>query len=310
MLRFMSPFFAATTEAWQRWARIIADRPQTVGYASMFFNAPLSWGWMQDQDGNVIQRDGTAMVWDDKAEEARPKRFVPKSERTHHGEGPEVRCGGPDRQGSGAWTTSSGNWKVSQDSMNLITQGDPWFNPGTGPIVSIPASMLVKDKPKQAEMLRQLGVLPFGPTAGRHSGHGPPAVPARVRQELPDRVRHEDERYQRVKLQIMQQAAYEHANLGKPMPSAQEIADRTRNYWLWSAVSAFTQPFSTQKPDKYQFFRDQYNALRRKDPMTADEEYLKRFGESHFIFAQATSDNAGGVQATMKAVELEQKYGA
>ncbi|MFF4020001.1 hypothetical protein [Streptomyces sp. NPDC001843] len=304
-LRFTSPFYAATTEAWQRWARIIADRPQVVGYANVFFNAPMSWGWAQDQDGNQIRRDGTTEVYDDKTGKL-VKRFVPKSERYIMARVPKFIANGPIGKVWGM--DSSGSWKISQDSMNLITQGDPWFNPGTGPVVSIPASMLVKDKPKQAELLRKLGVLPFGPTPG---GVGETVA----QQALPAYARNfltawdsSDERYQRIKLQIMQQAAYEHANLGKPMPTAKEIADRTRNYWLWSAATAFTQPFSTQKPDKYQFFRDQYNNLRRKNPLTADEEYLKRFGESHFIFAQATSDNVAGVPATMKAVELEKKY--
>ncbi|MFF3363592.1 coiled-coil domain-containing protein [Streptomyces misionensis] len=304
-LRFMSPFYAATTEAWQRWARIIADRPQTVGYASIFFNAPMSWGWMQDADGNRVSRDGTAMVYDDKTGKL-VKKLVPKSDRYIMARVPRFIASGPIGKIWGM--DSSGNWKVSQDSMNLITQGDPWFNPGTGPIVAIPASLLTKDKPSQAELLRKLGVLPNGPTPG--------GIPATVVQQmLPAYARNfltawdsSDERYQRIKLQVMQQAAYEHANLGKPMPSAKEIANRTRNYWLWSAATAFTQPFSTQKVDKYQFFRDQYNALRRQNPLTADEEYLKRFGESHFVFAQATSENGGGVPATMKAVELEKKY--
>jgi hypothetical protein len=305
-LRFMSPFFAATTEAWQRWARIIADRPQVAGYASIFFNAPISWGWMQDADGNRVQKDGTAMVWDEKAQKLVPKA-VPKSDRYIMARVPHFIANGPIGK---IWGMDpSGNWKVSQDSMNLITQGDPWFNPGTGPIVSIPASMLVKDKPKQAELLRELGVLPFGPTPG---GVGDTLA----QQGLPAYARNfltafdtSDERYQRVKLQIMQKAAYEHANLGKPMPSAKEIADMTRNYWMWSAVTAWSQPFATQKPDKYQFYRDQYNALRRKDPLKADQEFLDRFGESFFVFAQATSENKGGVPATMKAVELEKKYG-
>jgi hypothetical protein len=306
MLRFMSPFYAATTEAWQRWARIIADRPQTVGYASIFFNAPISWGWMQDADGNTIQKDGTAMVWDQKANRLVP-RFVPKSERQIMARVPKFIADGPIGKVWGM--DSSGNWKVSQDSMNLITQGDPWFNPGTGPIVSIPASMIVKDKPKQAELLRHLGVLPFGPTPGG-------ITETLAQQSLPAYARNfltaydtSDERYQRIKLQIMQKAAYEHANLGKPMPSAQEIADRTKSYWKWAALTAFTQPFSTQKPDQYQFFRDQYNALRRKNPMSADEEFLKRFDESFFIFAQSTTENVSGVPATMKAAELQQKYG-
>ena len=82
----------------------------------------------------------------------------------------------------------------------------------------------------------------------------------------------------------------------------------TRNYWLFSAGTAFIQPFATQRQDRYQFYRDQYNALRRKDPLKADEEFLERFGESYFIFAQATSENVGGVPATKRAVELTEKY--
>lgn len=304
-LRFMSPFYAATTEAWQRWARIIADRPQTVGYASIFFNAPLSQGWAQDQDGNRIAKDGTVQTVDDKGNMVR--RFVPKGERMIMVRVPKWL---PDSEiGKTLGMDPGGKWLVSQDSMNLITQGDPWFNPGTGPVVSIPASLLVKDKPKAAEMLRHLGVLPFGPTPG---GVGDTLA----QQSLPAYARNfltawdsSDERYQRIKLQIMQRAAYEHANLGKPMPSAKEIADQTRNYWLFSAATAFTQPFATQRADKYQFYRDQYNNLRRKDPLKADEAFLERFGESYFTFAQATTDNEGGVPATMKAVELQKKYG-
>lgn len=309
MLRFMSPFFAATTEAWQRWARIIADRPQVVGYASMFFNAPLSWGWAQDRDGNKIGRDGMATVVDDKTGKL-VQRFVPKGERMIMARVPKflVTSDIGKALGMDSLDNKAKNWLISQDSMNLITQGDPWFNPGTGPVVSIPASLLVKDKPKWAEMLRHLGVLPFGPTPG---GVGE----TMLQQGLPVYARNfltafdtSDERYQRIKLQIMQRAAYEHANMGKPMPSAKEIADQTRNYWLFTAGSAFLQPFATTRQDKYQFYRDQYNNLRRKDPLKADEEFLERFGESYFVFAQATSENEGGVPATMKAVELQKKY--
>jgi hypothetical protein len=325
-LRFMSPFYAATTEAWQRWARIIADRPQTVGYASIFFNAPLSWGWIQDADGNRVNRDGYTYVpeypknpdgsFDYSKKPKMVKTMVPKGDRMIVARVPKflLKTDIGKALGLDSVDNQARQWKISQDSMNLITQGDPWFNPGVGPVVSIPVNEFVKDKPKQAELARHLGILPMGPSAGGGVfGDGLPgralsaASPAYLKNFL-TAWDTSDERYQRIKLQIMQQAAYEHANLGKPMPSAKEIADRTRDYWLFSAATAFTQPFATQRTDKYQFFRDQYNALRRKDPLTADEEYLKRFGESHFIFAQATSDNVGGVPATMKAVELEQKY--
>jgi hypothetical protein len=308
-MRFMSPFYAATTEAWQRWARIIADRPQVVGYASQFFNAPISWGWAQDSNGNKIQRDGTVTVWDpDKGKMV--QQFVPKGERRVVTRVPKFLINSDIGRSLGLDSVDNqlGKFTISQDSMNMITQGDPWFNPGTGPVVSIPASLLVKDKPKQAEVLRHLGVLPFGPTPGSVGQTiAQQALPAYARNFL-TAFDTSDERYQRIKLQIMQKAAYEHANLGKPMPSAKDIADRTRNYWLFSASTAFVQPFATQRNDEYQFYRDQYNALRRKDPLRADEAFLERFGESYFVFAQATSENSGGVPATMRAVELTQKY--
>lgn len=306
-LRFISPFFAATTEAWQRWARIIADRPQVVGYAAQIFNAPIALGWMQDQDGNKVLRDGTTIdpVTGKKVHVPKSKRYIMARVPRFVADGPLGRALGMD---------SSGNWLISQDSMNMVTQGDPWFNPGTGPIVAIPVNEFVKDKPSQAEVARHLGILPHGPTAGSPLfGNTPLGRAADL--SMPQSVKNfltaydtSDERYQRVKLHLMQKAAYEHANLGKPMPSQKELADMTRTYWLWSAASAFTQPFATQKPDAYQMYRDQYNNLRRKDPLTADEEFIERFGESFFIFAQAQSENVVGAQATKRAVELSKQY--
>ena len=303
MLRFMSPFFAATTEAWQRWARIIADRPQTVGYAGIFFNAPASMGWLQDMDGNRIGRDGHVID-----PVTGQKRLVPKGQRRIMARVPKFVASGPIGKAFGM--DASGNWSISQDSMNMITQGDPFFNPGVGPIVSIPVNEFVKDKPSQAEMARHLGILPFGSTSGSPLfGNTPLGRAADL--SMPTTVKNfltaydtSDERYQRTKLYLMQKAAFEHATLGKPMPTAREIADRTRNYWLFSATSAFIQPFATAKPDQYQMFRDQYNNLRRKNPLTADEEFLNRYGESYFIFAQATSKNKVGVEATKNAVAL------
>ena len=306
-LRFISPFFSATTEAWQRWSRIIADRPQVVGYAGEFFHAPISMGWMQDSDGNKLQQDGTVID-----PVSGKKRFVPKGDRYIMARVPKFVVEGPI--GKAFKMDGSGRWLISQDSMNLVTQGDPFFNPGTGPIVSIPVNEFVKDKPSDAELARHLGVLPFGPTAGSPLFGNTPlgraadlSMPATVKNFL-TAFDTTDERYQRVKLQIMQKAAYEHATKGKAMPSAREIADMTRNYWLKSAAWSFSQPAATQRPDEYQMYRDQYNNLRRKNPLTADEEFLSRFDESFFIFAQAQSKNRIGAEATKAAVELSKQH--
>jgi hypothetical protein len=306
-LRFISPFMTATNESFQRWGRIIADKPQVAGYANVFYNSPVAAGHMQDADGNSITKDGYVYTIDAKTGKA-VKTLVPKSQRYIVGRMPRWLVNSKVGIAFGV-EPASGNFKLSQNSIDLVTQGDPWFHPGVGPIVQIPVNALVKDKPRQAELARHLGVLPFGPQQG---GLGTSAagfvLPATVKNFL-TAFDTSDERYQQVKLQIMQRAAYEHKELGKPMPSAKQIANMTRDYWLFSAGSAFLQPMATQKADKYQFYRDQYNALRRQNPMTADDEFLKRFGESYFIFAQSQSKNDSGVPATTKAIDLEKKYG-
>lgn len=306
-LRFVSPFFAATTESFQRWGRVIADRPEVLGYAANFYNAPAYLGHLQDRDGNTIHPDGTVWTIDPKTGKAK-KTLAPKADRYIVSRMPKWFVDSPLGVAFGV-ERSSGNMALSQNSMNMVTQGDPWFNPGVGPIVQIPVNEWVKDKPSQAELARHLGILPFGPTGG-----GNPAARG-LKQLAPATVRNfltafdtSDHRYQQVKMQVLQRAIYEHEVQGKRMLSAQEIADRTRNYWLFSATSSFLQPMATQRRDAYQYYRDQYNILRRQDPENADQAFLSKFGEEYFIFAQSMSKNVAGVPATKKAVELSKKY--
>jgi hypothetical protein len=316
-LRFVSPFMAATTESFQRWARIIADKPQVVGYANIFYNAPVAAGAMQDADGNHITRDGYAYTMTyptlpdgklDYDHGKAVKRLVPKNERYIVGRMPKWVVDNPAAKLSlGALLgiePSSGKFRLSQNSMDIVTQGDPWYNPGMGPIVQIPVNQFVKDKPKAAEVARHLGVLPFGPQSQASAF----LLPSTIRNFL-TAYDTSDERYQAVKMQIMQRAIFEHDQLGKPMPTAKQIADKTRNYWLFSAGTAFLQPMATQKKDAYQFYRDQYNELRRQDPLTADDQFLQRYGEDYFIFAQSQSKNESGIPATVKAVQLQKEYG-
>lgn len=311
-LRFISPFFAATSESFQRWGRIIADRPQVVGYAANFYNAPAANGRMQDADGNEIDANGYAWTIDPKTGKA-AKKLVPKAQRYIVGRMPKWAVegtGGKYAPFAAAFGVSPAgrDFVLSQNSMNLVTQGDPWFNPGMGPIVQIPVNQLVKDKPRAAELARHLSILPYGPQTGNPTTTAASfLMPSAVKNFL-TAFDTSNTRYQQVKLQIMQRAIFEHDQMGKPMPSPKQIASMTRNYWLFSAESAFLQPMATSKKDPYQFYRDQYNALQRQNPLTADDEFLKRFPD-YFTFAQSMSKNNTGVQATVKAIELEKKYG-
>lgn len=307
-LSFSTPFFAASDEAWQRWARVVADRPEVVGYASKFFNVPLSLGVMQNSNGDTIDANG--QVWDPSQ-----KKMVdaPMDDRYITVRVPSSLANSAVGKALGIplHLGASGTMKLSQSSMNMVLNGDPWFNPGQGPIVTIPVTEFVKDKPSDAALAKQMGVLPFGPSSAS-------TLMGRVQDQLlPSTIKDflsaydtSDTRYQQIKLQLMQSAQYEHDNFGAAMPSATQLASQVRNYWLFSAMSHFLGPVAgTKDADNYAFYRQQYNNLLRNNPQTADQEFLSRYGQSFFVFAQSLSKNLSGAPATQNAVKLEQKYG-
>lgn len=305
-LKLISPFFAATSEGWQRWARIIADKPQTVGYAAKFFNTPLALGKVQDQNGNPVDQYGFAY------DPEKGKRYqVSKADRRIVTRLPKWAMDSGIGYFLGA--SPAGKINLSQDSMNLVLSGDPVWNPGTGPIVQIPIQELVKDKPGLADIAQAAGVLPFGVSTSSTYGSGTigrltDAVLPRSLKNFLTAYDTSDDRYQAVKLQITQQAMFEHDHLGKPMPSASEIAQRVKDYWLFSAATAFLGPIASKREDPYQWYRDQYYKLRSVNPKTADDQFLSRYGESYFLFAQAQSKNVAGLEANRHAVDMSRKY--
>jgi len=328
-MRFLSPFFSATTEAFQRWGRVIADKPQIVGYGANFYNAPAYLGSMQDMDGNHIDGEGYTYIPtyplkpdgtpDYSKKPTVTKRLVPKSERYIVTRVPKWVAESPLGKAFNI-TEAGGKLNLSQNSLNMLTQGDPWFNPGVGPIVQIPVNEFVKDKPRAAELARQLSILPYGVQGGTLLGDNAlgraatMALPAVVRNAV-TAIDTTDQRYQQIKLQILQREIYDftQAHDGR-QPTMAEIgsmkekaASKTRDYWLFSAASSFLQPVATTRKDPFQFYRDQYNSLRRQNPLTADDQFLSRYGESYFVFAQESSQS-NGIPPTNKAVELTQKY--
>jgi hypothetical protein len=327
-MRFISPFFSATAESFQRWGRVIADKPQIVGYAGNWYNAPAYLGAMQDSSGNRVDANGYAYVPvyplgkdgmpDYSKKPTVQKTKVPKSDRYIVTRVPKWVAKSPLGPAFNI-TEADGKLMLSQNSINVVTQGDPVFSPGVGPIVQIPVNEFVRDKPKTAELARELGVLPYGVQGGTLFGDN--AIGRAVSVASPAQVRNaitafdtSDQRYQAVKLQIMQREIFEFERRTGREPTRtemgkmqQSIANKTRNYWIFSAASSFLQPMATVRKDPYQFYRDQYMGLRRQNPLTADDQFLQRYGESYFIFAQEQSDSSG-IPPTKRAVELSKKY--
>ena len=53
--------------------------------------------------------------------------------------------------------------QINVGSLNVVTPGEPWWNPGFGPLVSIPADTVMRNYPKSSEFLGWLN--PYGTKA-------------------------------------------------------------------------------------------------------------------------------------------------
>src|SRR5438094_4025457 len=76
MLRNFGAFFGAQQESWNRWARIISDKPDVLGRVSQVMGAPTRVGLTTDANGNRIGPDG--YVTDPTTGQ---RRLVPYNER-------------------------------------------------------------------------------------------------------------------------------------------------------------------------------------------------------------------------------------
>src|SRR5437899_490379 len=152
-LRFVYPFFKPALDGADRWAGLVAERPEQLGKLAKIYNAPVAANLVTNQSGYHVDEQGNAYVPDtDKIQAAeqklgRPlkpeelakltkKEFVPLSERVLHLKAPWAKPGGKE-------LTS-----IRMASLNTILPGDPWFDPGAGPIVQVAGNQIAKSSPK------------------------------------------------------------------------------------------------------------------------------------------------------------------
>src|SRR5882757_11172945 len=58
MLRNFGAFFGAQQESWNRWARIISDKPDILARVAQVYGAPARAGLETDSSGNRIDAEG------------------------------------------------------------------------------------------------------------------------------------------------------------------------------------------------------------------------------------------------------------
>lgn len=291
-MRFIAPFFGPMQESFTRWGRIAADKPDILAHATNIYTSPIRAGHTVDRDGNEVGEDGYVTLPNGE------RKLVKKSDMHIQFQAPQwlAKSIGMD-QGSIV--------DMPIDTLNLVLQNDPWYNPGTGPWVQLPANWVALRADAQVgDTMKDLGILQqVTPDSWRQiTGSTPKLVSALLGTE-------DYQQQQRDMAYLMQSENYKwQIGMRDKEPTWDEIKGRVSHAAGLRAWMKVVLPVSSDFKDPYQFFRDRYNELRNADANTADQIFLAKYGDAAFVFTGALSSSKKGLPATVEAVRADKRF--
>lgn len=313
-LRFVFPFLSAHTDSLSRWAGLIAEKPESLGTIAKIYNAPVAANLITDSQGNPVGLDGMVTkkvpVIEEKifkdpvtgkvtvkkeiTGEKTVREMVTINDRVFHLRNP--------------WNAKSeGDIPIKLSAMNTILPGDPWFNPGSGPLVQIAGSQIAKASPQTGDFLQWAKILPYGPTDISTS------ITPKYMRSAWDAWRGDDpdnEEYQKAYLAVYNRKVAEFHETGKKF-TVKDVEKEAQNFLYLSFLEAWGSPAQTQATPitgtKYQFFVDAYAQLRDADPQNAKDLFMERYGSDYFQFTSSLTKSMG-IAATHSADAMAQKY--
>lgn len=298
MLRNFGAFFGAQQESWNRWARIISDKPQVLPHVAQVYGAPSRAGLTVDADGNPI--DGAGYSTDPVTGE---RKLTSYTDRRILIQVPEYLGGKKLNKALGLDEDAS--FVVPMSSLELVlNNGDGALPVGVGPYVQIAANHFAQDDPGVADWAKRMGVLPFGPQDSVMDFISPTTG-----KRLADSNNDLGETKQRALFYVMQVENYKYeTGLRDTEPTWDELKDRADRWTIFRTAAAFGLPFSVNGQDPYQYFRDEFQRLQKLDPDSADEKFYDKYGDSLYLFSQSMSQNNTGLRPTAESVKMSKHY--
>lgn len=298
-LRFAAPFLSAHVDGLQRWSGLIAEKPQLLSRISQIYNAPVAANLITDKSGNHVDQSGYVTIKDAKGKVIE-RKFVPLPDRVFHMRWPGQN---PDKQ-------SKGDVPIALNAMNVILPGDPWFNPGGGPLIQVGGNVLAKQVPAAGEFLQWAKVLPFGPTDTATA-----ITPKWMREAYTAWTAGDagNDKYQSALLAVYnkQMADWKTGGRKGAKPSFKQAEKEAKSFMFLEALTAFATPAQTMQTPltgtPYQFYIDQYKQLQEVDPENAKDVFWSRYGEDYYHFTTSMSKSIG-IAPTIEAVYTSEEY--
>jgi hypothetical protein len=285
--RMFIPFFGAWQEVIQTWARLAVENPRFAIHMGMAYGAPDKAGW--------VQKDP------DSGEEYVVLRLPePLKDLVNHG----PLKGAFDNQSS---------IRFAKGSVSMLASGLPGF----GPLVNLAVSQVVKNRPELIDSVKYL--VPFGVSESWVD----PFLPAGFRR-IQSLVKGEDDAaysvlYTKILLSHLTQISQgtdpdftiEAINQDPEIREKlfDQVTSETQHLSALRWVASFVSPVSFSYNSLYQKQIDEYRAMRKANPTSADDEFLKKYGAEFFYLTQAVTKTNNGVPPTLQGAEAYEHFG-
>lgn len=309
-LRLFMPFYSAWSDTMRKWMRIAGYNPATVGYWGQALGSFNSAFTVVDKDGNRIERDGSVIGADGKV--------VGYAENPFDG---NIVLARPAWLGGKARTLEErmGSAKIAKNALNVTFQGQPFWLPSPGPLMTIPANVIADKYMPDLVNKKFFGdyLFPVGAQPSITSGVLPTWVNnlttlgrAEYGSVTGDPRAYEESRLAQTYANIMATKMNDIERGESPQMTQGELMDyagkATRNWWILRFASNWMGA-SVLPSTKLEFYQNQYRAYRRQYGANADEKFLADYPE----FSEATislSKNETGIQANDDTWENSSKY--
>ena len=285
-LRFMAPFWGAQFEAMTKWGGILLDRPEML--ARYYLGTQLAYDRISvvDEDGQPV--DGPKGDWSGFGYDPNHRMVfqVPKALQEME----------PFKKML-AHQTGIG---IAFGSLNTILQGDKPFLPGLGPLLSIPADVMLtqlwEDQGTRFDnnfFYRWL--FPVGrPPRGGVDGYLEYVMPGWARR-MSQLQNGEDARtYANTLFSVAREMERDHKKRGLPPPTKKEIEEATRWHFGLRILASFALPTAMEFRPRNQFYLDEYHRMQKQyGPMRAFEKFVEKHGADAARYATSSSSSIG-----------------
>lgn len=287
-VHLIAPFAGAWQDTLAVWLRLGIENPHNIARLLMTFDLPARAGILSDKDGRPVESQGVRIPGNDWISFPLPKGMQ--------------HLAGMNRVG------------FNVKSLNLVMQGDPWWLPGTGPMVAFPVNeLLVHTRPEYADYVPF--ILPFGAQYGKNVMDRAAAVtfPATFKRVLAASETGTDASDAGTVINIMRGEYARYLNGERDdIPKWEEIYSKAKTFKMIQVLAQFIQPGQTQFTTPAKLYVDEYRRLRETyGEDEAQKRFLQKYGDDSWVFFTAISKNNTGIQATIESVRKSrelQKY--